>query len=270
MDELELQYDNMSEVPAGFEALYTEKDGKAVLTKVKGLAQATASATTLQKSLNAEREAHRATKGKLNEATTQVETITAERDELQIRVESGGKVDDDKITELVERRVKLATGPLEKKLQAAESQAAEFEGKFNEATQTIRQGQIQTGIREAAVKAGIDPKMMTAAVRLLGPDVELDDAGNIIAREGGTFTPGLDLSGVLSEAKQTFPNLWPLSSGGEAKGGSTLPDGRPNPFTYNGWSVTQQMSLSDADAERFAKAAGVDPKNPQRPAPPKS
>lgn len=271
--ELELQYSSMAEVPQGFESLYTEKDGKAVLTGVKGVSGFAAEKATLTKSLNAEREAHKATKAKLNEINTQVETLTTERDELQIKVESGGKPDDGKIAELVERRVKLATGPLEKKVQAAESRASELESKLGEATQTIRSGKINSAIQEAANKAGIDPKMMTAAVRLLSSELDIDDTGNIIAREGGMFTPGLDLGGVLNEAKQHFPNLWPLSQGGGAKGAGGLPDGQKNPFTYKDWNMTEQFSLMAKDkplAERLAKAAGVDLARPKRPEPPKA
>ena len=59
--ELELQYASMEDVPQGFESLYTENNGKAVLTGVKGVSGFAAETAALTKSLNAEREAHRAT-----------------------------------------------------------------------------------------------------------------------------------------------------------------------------------------------------------------
>ena len=276
--ELELQYASMNEVPAGFESLYTEQDGKAVLTGVKGLSGIQGSVQRLTTALNKERADHKETKAKakaIDELGMSVEdaiTAIAERDELKIRVESGegGKVDDAKIAELVERRVKLATGPLEKKIKDAETRAATAEASLGEATARIRQSTINSALSEAATKAGVDGKMLSAVSRLIGPDVDLDDAGNVIAREGGTFTPGVDLGTVFAEAKQHFPGLWPTSVGGGAKGGGSMVDGKNNPFSHAHWNVTDQMKLSDADAERLARAAGVDPRNPKRPEPPKA
>lgn len=269
--ELELQYDSQESIPEGFAPLYTEKDGKWSLTGVKGLTQAMASNGNLTKALNAEREAHKATKTKLTEANSNVEKITTERDELQIKVESAGdKIDQTKIDELVERRVALVKGPLEKKIQEAQSQAKEWESKFNDAQGRERAGTKRAKIQEAATKAGVDKSMLSAAVQLVEASTDLDDAGNVIARDGGTFTPGLDLSSIFStEAKQTYPGLWPVSQGGGARTPASQVDGKNNPYSYEHWSVTEQMRLDDADAQRMAKIAGVDFNNPKRPEPPK-
>lgn len=273
--ELELQYATQEEIPEGYGDLYSEKDGQWHLTGVKGLSTATAGTANLRKSLEAERKAHKETKKSLTEAQQEMTKITTERDELQIKVDSNGNIDDKKMTELVERRVAIVRGPLEQKVQAAESKAAEFESKLNEALGRERLTNANAAIRDAAAKAGItDPNALHQAVRLFGSEIQLDEAtGTYVAREGGEFTPGIDLPTIFNgEAKKRYGNLWPQSVGAGARAPGSTVDGDPNPYSHEHWNLTNQMTMLSKDrpkAERMAKLVGVDIKNPKKPEPPK-
>lgn len=269
--ELELQYASAEDIPSGFESLYTEKDGKFLLTGVKGLAGLNTEKATLKRSLDAEREAHKNTKAKLTEANTSIETLTTERDEARVTAEAtGGKPDQAKIDELVAAKVKLATAPLERKLQAAESRATEFEGKFNEAVTRERQGSIKGVLSKAALDAKMDPASVDLFVQLAMPDFDLTEAGAPVARENARYAVGGDPNAYLGEFKSKHPNFWPENVSGGARGGGGTVSAADNPYTHGGWNVTKQLAIPEDQGRKLAKAAGVDFDHPKRPPAPKN
>jgi len=276
--EIQLGYATQAEVPTEHAALYTEQGGVYKLTGVVGLVAAMAAGggkDALSKALDSERTAHKATKADLATAKNDQATAVIERDTLQLTVDSMDKKPDTaEIDALVERRVALIKGPLELKLQAAESKSVEHETALTTALGRETTARKEKIIRTKATEAGItEATALNMAVRLMAPDMEFDDGGNLIASEGGTFSPGIDIGMVLStEAKESYPNLWPVSEGGGARTPGGVVDGKDNPFTHDKWNMTQALEIMAKDlplAERMAKAAGADLDNLRRPEPPK-
>lgn len=269
--ELELQYASSEDIPTGMEKLYTEKDGKFVFTGIKGFSNFAAEKATLTKSLKSERDAHAATKTKLTEATASIETLTTERDEARVTADAaGGKPDQAKIDEIVAAKVKVALAPVERKLQAAESRAAEFEGKFNDAQTRERQSSIRGVLSKVALDQKMDPASVDLFVQLALPDFDLTESGAPVARENARFAVGGDAGAYLGEFKAKHPNFWPENVSGGARGGGNTVAAADNPYTYGGWNVTKQMGLPEDQARKLAKAAGVNFDRPVRPQPPKS
>lgn len=267
--ELELQYASASDIPKGFEALYTEKDGKFNLTGVKGLSALQAlpaSVTRLETSLKAEREAHKKTKEGNGDTGTKIAELEAQLAEAQATLEANGKKIDDKVlADLADKRSKPLITAAERAKAAAEAKVAEVQAQLDAALGRERQGKISLALGEVAAKAGLPADAQEIIKGYLGGSFEVAEDGSVRTKDGGLFPVGLDPAAALNEAKAKFPSLWPTSQGGGAKGGGFAPGGGPNPFTKANWNVTEQMKLSDADAERLARAAGVDPKNPKPP-----
>ena len=81
--QLELSYDSADDIPAGMESLYTEKDGKQVLTGVKGM-KTQADIDRLQTALTKERNDHKTVRTQLSSLSSYgtIEEITANLDRI--------------------------------------------------------------------------------------------------------------------------------------------------------------------------------------------
>lgn len=267
--ELELLYNAASDIPKGFEALYTEKDGKFHLTAVKGLSALQAlpaSVQRLETSLKAERESHKKTKEGSGDTATKIAELEAQLAEAQAALEAGGKpIDQTKLAELADKRSGPKIAAAERAQKAAEAKVAEVQGLLDAALGRERTGKIVGALGEAAAKAGLPVDAQNLIKGYLGNSFEVGEDGSIRTKEGGLLPVGLDAAAAVNETKTMFPSIWPTSQGGGAKGGGFTPGGGPNPYKKDTWNVTEQMRLSDADAQRLAQAAGVDWKNPRRP-----
>lgn len=270
--ELELSYNAATDIPKGFEALYTEQGGKFVLTGVKGLSTIQASVSRLETSLNAERTAHKATKAKITELETNLATVTTERDEFQVAAEGkGGKIDEAKLNELADKRAALKINPIQRELDAARSKIAETEGKLNEALGRERATTVRSSLQAAAAKAGVVPEMQEVAVRLLALDMDVDESGAVRAKEGAAMVaPGLDPLAAFNDMKGKYPNFWAASQGGGAKGGGAMGNqGDMKCWTKAGWNMTEQFRQMQEKGEDYARkmaqSAGVDFDNPKPP-----
>lgn len=270
--ELELSYNAATDIPKGFEALYTEQGGKFVLTGVKGLSGIQASVTRLETSLKSEREAHKATKTKLGEVEGKVSEAEAARDEAVAAAEASGKgkgIDEAKLQELADKRAALKIAPIQKQLDAANAAKAEAEQKVQAIQSQMNAATIRSELGTAGAKAGVMAEMQEAAILMLSGNMEIGEDGRPRVKEGAALglTPGVDAATAFNELKSKAPGFWATSQGGGAKGGGMTPNGEPNPYSREHWNETKQMALPEADARRLAKAVGVDFDRPVKPAP---
>lgn len=262
---LKRKYDNQADIPAGMESLYTEKDGKFILTGVEGVEQID-NLAKVQKALNDERAAHKATTAKLaafGELTAEdAAAAVTERDELKLKIEAGGgKPDESKIAELVKARVALATAPLDKKVQDLTKERDTAVAERDGLATARKRDRISAAIAEKAAKAGVLPGSVNRIVSLLAGQFDLDDSGKPITREGDSVLPGLDVDQVINDLKTTDPYFWPTSQGGGASGGQSGGVGGVNFWSKAGWNLTEQGRMVAKDpskAAAMAKAAGVD------------
>src|SRR5678815_551563 len=92
---IKIEYSAKDEIPAGYDELYTEKEGKFFLTGVEGL-KTQKDIDTLQESLRKERNDHKTTKGKYSFLDGQdveaVQQMLAKYPELEAA--AGGKIDE--------------------------------------------------------------------------------------------------------------------------------------------------------------------------------
>lgn len=262
MSILDVQVESLDGVDPAYHGLYTESGGAFKLTGVNGL-KTESDVSAVQEALRKEKEDHKASKAKLQpwgELNPQ-ETL-AQLDRIkELEAAAGGKLDEDKLNELVEGRLAQKTGPLERDLTTANESitmlTAEIESLREEKTQRI----MGDSINEAALKMKVRPEAMDDVRTILASKMEITEDGKVITKDGAGVTAGLNAEQLLKELQTTKFYWWPDSAGGGAGGGSAVSGFTGNnPFSAKHWNMTQQGKIvreNRALADNLAKAAGT-------------
>lgn len=279
---IELQYDSRDSLPEAFrsDAVFNElftvgADGKILLSGVTGM-KTVKDVDTVREALRKEREDHGKTRETLKPwGELKADEVLAQLDRIkELEAAAGGKLDEKALSDLVEGRLAQKTGPLQRQIDTLLG----GEKTLKEENAALK-NQIDSRDRNDAVRAvAVESKVHTTAIQ----DMELaasimlekDTDGNLVTKSGITgLTPGLSVKDWAKEMQKLRPHWWPESEGGGSRGagGGTGFTGS-NPFTAEGWSLTEQGKLLTEKGTDFvnklAKAAGTTVGGP-RPAPKK-
>ena len=265
---LKLSYNSQEDIPNGYEALYTEKDGKWVLTGIEGM-KTQEDITRLSESLRKEREDHKKVKdilaklgGPELDADALVEKLD-EYEELKLRVESGegGKIDDKKVEELVEQRVQRRLAPVERERDRLKTRNTELENENSTLKGTITRGIVESELRRHATEGKVVTSALDDILDIGANIFEVAEDGAVVTKQGLRNVPaGVTPDVWLSDMKEKRPHWWPASQGGGAGGSGGGNGTGVNPWTKDNWSIEAQAQLVRTDpgkADRLAKAAGV-------------
>ena len=264
---LELLYNSADEIPEGYADLYTEKDGKWHLTGVKGMKTET-DTNKLSKSLREEREAHKKTKDKLAKLggdDVDIDEVVEQLDELEdlrARIEAGegGKVDEAKLEELVEARLKRQLKPLERERDQLKSRNQELDGENSQLKTVINNGAIESHLRELATSENVVGSAIDDIVFMGTHMFEVAEDGAIVAKDGARgVEAGVTPDIWLTDMKEKRRHWWPASQGGGAGGGTGGAGGGSNPWSAKSWDFDAQGAMVRQDrakAEGMAKADG--------------
>ena len=265
---LKTVYDSLEDIPEAYQDLFTEKGGKFELTGVDGI-KTSADTERLQMSLGKEREAHKATKAKLQVwGELNPEDVHTKLDRLpELEALAKGKLDDTQIEEIVTRRVegtlRSKLSPLERQLKQLEKEREELAQQNQQFAQADRTRRIHDNVRKALVESKVVNTAQEDALLLADRVFEIrEDDGAIVTRDSVGVTPGLDPAAWLSEIQDRRPHWWPDSVGGGAQG-SIGGGGRgvKNPWSAEYWNLTRQGQFlrehGDDRAAAMAKAAGT-------------
>lgn len=264
--QLELSYDSADDIPAGMESLYTEKDGKQVLTGVKGM-KTQADIDRLQTALTKERNDHKTVRTQLSSLSSYgtIEEITANLDRIPELEAKQGKGDPADVEKIVTARL----APVQRKLDEALNTIAEkdkeiggYKGEKTKATiaETVRKAAKGLKIRESAIEDAI----------MFGERVlTIDESGNVVTKENSGVTPFATAEDMLRDILPTRQHWLEDSFGGGSQGGKGSQFSGTDPYSHDGWSITEQMKLMKSDpakAKKLAERNGVDPLKPTKPA----
>lgn len=264
--QLELSYDSADDIPAGMESLYTEKDGKQVLTGVKGM-KTQADIDRLQTALTKERNDHKTVRTQLSSLSSygSIEEITANLDRIPELEAKQGKGDPADVEKIVTARL----APVQRKLDEALNTIAEkdkeiggYKGEKTKATiaETVRKAAKGLKIRESAIEDAI----------MFGERVlTIDESGNVVTKENSGVTPFATAEDMLRDILPTRQHWLEDSFGGGSQGGKGSQFSGTDPYSHDGWSITEQMKLMKSDpakAKKLAERNGVDPLKPTKPA----
>lgn len=259
---LELFYDNEGDIPEGYAALYTERDGKWVLTGVKGMkTQGDVDKATQAK--QREIDAHKATKARLATFTDAFGDLDADGvHELADEVDglrAGGKGLKEGSPEFeaaVEKAAARKTGPLERQVTTLTRERDEARAEGETAKTELKSTKIRDKVREQLVADKVLDTAQEDALMYAERDFDIDEDGNIVTKNTG-LTP----KDWLADLKAKRPHWWPASEGAGSGGGGRGPGaGGTNPWSKAGWNLTAQGQYIQANGEeagrRMAEAAG--------------
>jgi hypothetical protein len=218
-------YTAEGEIPDSLRELYADVEGKWVLQTEPSLD----GIPKLQEALTQERNLRRDTEKQLVEFKTKHEGIDPdEHRKLQERVKG---LDDAEIYDrqgievLVSRRTESMKADHERQMGSVKRENEQLKSTAADYERRWRQDRIKTALLDAVTKNGVYEKAVDDAVqRGLTVFTDLDDKGNVVARNGEDVVYGKDGVNPLSpgewittlKASGNAPHLWPSSSGGGA------------------------------------------------------
>lgn len=265
---IELNYKNKDELPealkadAVFKEIFTESADGAITVNVNGM-KTQSDVDTVREALRKEREDHVSTKEKLKPwgDLSPQDTLTKLDKIKELEILAEGKLDDEKINQLVEGRLGQATGPLQRQIEELNKNLTISKDENEILKLAVDTRDRNEGIRKHASES----KVHSTAI----PDIEMSAAnmfeknseGRWVTKNDLDVTAGLDFKGWLREMQTKRPHWWPENEGGKAKGanGNTGPGG--NPFSKEGWNLTEQGKIIKEQgidiAARMAQTAGT-------------
>lgn len=262
---LQAIYDTLTDVPEQFHELYSERNDKFVLTGIEGV-KTQADVDQLKESLANEKRKHTETKDRYRPFfDLDADDVLAKLDkydELEAQLEAGGnKIDEEKLNDLVEKRLQTKMRPVQRQLDELTSANEELTA----TNQKYEQADFRRGVHDEIRAATLDAKIIPEAVDdllMIGERLfERDDTGKFVTKDGVGVTPGIDAKYWLADHVENKPYLLQGSQGGGARTPNGKSGGVVNPWTRENWNKSKQFRLAAEDpemAKSLAKAAGVD------------
>ena len=261
MPDLKDEYEEESEIPTGYEKIYTKTDDDKFKMVVHTLVYTQHDRDEIHGTLVKERNLHKETKGKLkiwdgmdhDEVQTSLDRIP------ELETLAAGNVDEEKLKQVAEARAVALVSPVQRELDQLKVTSND---QVNEIT-GLKNGNVRRSIRDSLLSVSTEAKVLPTAIEdimLLGENVfEVTDEGKVLTRsELNNVTPGLEPSVWLSTMVEKRPHWWPPSEGGGA-GGGTANKFPHNPWTKQYWNMTDQGKIVRENrdkADQMAKAAG--------------
>lgn len=254
--------DTLDGVDEKYHDLYTEKNGKYELTGVSGF-KTQADIDRIQSGLLKERNDHKATRERFAFiADHDPQELQAMLDKYpELEAAAAGKLDDAAIQKLVEGRLSTATAPLKRDLDKLAKDLAEKDALIGAYTAKERTRAIHDSVREAVGKhKGFQSAAVEDAMVFAERMLEVSEDGRVITRDGVGVTPGVEASVWLTDMQIKKPHWWGNTAGGGAPGSNSGGASGVNPFSHEGWNMTEQGRLlaeNRSRAEQLAKQAGT-------------
>lgn len=264
MSVLELLYEKLDEVPEAFRPLYTEKDGKAVLTGVNGM-KTQADITNLQEALRKERQDHKTAQDSLKPWASfgkTAEEIQTSLDRMaELEAAASGKIDEKKMEELLGTRLAAKTAPLERQLREQTAAVTTLTQERDTFRDALYRRDMVDEVRSVATEMKVQQTAIADVELFAQMAMERQEDGTYVSKSGiPGVTAGLTFKDLLKDMQKTRPHWWPASQGGGA-GGAGGGAGSDNPWTHANWNVTKQGAFVKEHgiekAQEAAKLAGT-------------
>ena len=253
---------NLDDVPAQFHELYTERNGQFEINGIEGL-RTQADVDRLTTSLTKERNDHKDTKQKFAPfASLDIADVQAKLDRIpELEAAAAGKLDETKINDIVEGRIKGRLAPLERERDKLKTEVHERDLTINDFKTKETGRTIGKAIKAAAKKAGVIDEAVEDAIVLGERLFHVDESGNVVTKDNVGVTPGIDPTVWFTDLQPKRPHWWPGSAGGGAGGNNgQSPRQGANPWSHEHWNMTEQgkiLTENATRAEQMAKAAGT-------------
>lgn len=253
--------DTLDNVPVEYQGLYAEVGGKFQL-QIEGV-KSVDEFNTVHNALQKERNEHRETKKALKSfGDIKPEELAEKLTRLEELELTGGRVDDAKLDQLVNARLKQATAPLERQLQTIQQERELLVSERDTLRSRIQQATLADSIRAIAKKVGLRDTAIEDALLLGQHHLEVTPEGGVLTKNDlSGVTPGLSPEVWLTDLRSKRPHWFEASEGGGSTGGRGSFSATTNPWTKANWNMTEQGRMIREDptkAAQLAKAAGVE------------
>jgi hypothetical protein len=252
--------DSLEGIPEALQTEYVEKNGKYEL-QVEGM-KTQADIDRLQSALTKERGDHKAVKDRLGLlGDRKIEDVLTALDRIpELEAASGGALDENKLNELVEGRIKSRLAPIERERDQLKTALGEKDQLIEGYTVKERTRMIHDAVRSAANASKVLPEALDDALMLAERSFEVTEDGKVVTKDGVGVTPGIEAGVWFTDLQAKRPHWWGPSQGGGAGGNRGGAAGGTNPWSAENWNMTEQGKILTADrskAEQLAKAAGT-------------
>ena len=253
--------DSLEGVEPHFHSLYTERNGKYELTGIEGV-KTQADIDRLQTALTKERNDHKTLKDRVSLfGDRKPEDIIAALDRIpELEAAAKGNLDEGKLNEIVEGRIKSRLAPIERQAQTLQQQLSEANASL-EMLRTKDSLRIVTdAVRGAASKLKVVDSAVEDVTLLAERLFTIDETGAVVTKDNVGVTPGISADVWLTDMQAKRPHWWGPSQGGGAGGNRGGISGVTNPWSKDAWNLTEQGRIykeNSSKAEQLAKAAGT-------------
>lgn len=259
---LKYEIERLEDVDENIRSLYKESGGKYVL-QVEGM-KTPADFESINTALSKERNEHKATKEKLQDYD-KLRSLRLNPSEIlekldrvdELEAAAAGKLDEEKIEEIAEKRVKTKLAPVQRELDDAKAKLGEAETRIGDFEEKDRVRTIHDHVRKAASKSKVVESAYDDVLMLAERVFEVTEDGKVITKDNVGTLPLADPETWLTEMQKSRQHWWPSSQGGGAGGSGAGGAGGPaNPWSKEGWSLTKQGEIYKENPERAASLAG--------------
>ena len=253
--------DSLEGVEPHFQSLYTERNGKYELTGIEGV-KTQADIDRLQTALTKERNDHKTLKDRFATfGDRKPEDIISALDRIpELEAAAKGNLDEAKLNEIVEGRIKSRLAPVERQAQTLQQQLSEANASL-EMLRTKDSLRIVTdAVRGAASKLKVVDSAVEDVTLLAERLFTIDETGAVVTKDNVGVTPGISADVWLTDMQAKRPHWWGPSQGGGAGGNRGGVSGVTNPWSKDAWNLTEQGRIykeNSGKAEQLAKAAGT-------------
>lgn len=260
---LKVVHTSVDQIPEPYRELYSERDGKWVLTGIEGV-KTSEDVDRVTRSLESERAAHKETKTKLAEWDgLETEDVKAKLDrmpELELAAKGAGTQDeiDKKLEEMAEARARTRLAPVEREKKALEKKLADLDQEANALRVERKRRLIHDDVRAALREAKVRTEAEADALMLAETVCDLAESGKALTKENPFgVAPGLGAVEMIEQLRDHRPHWWPESKGGGAggSGSSGGAGGGANPWHKDTYNRTEQMRLLQTNPERAKQLA---------------
>lgn len=260
--QLKLKLTTLEGLDPAFHELYTEQADKTyLLTGVEGM-KTQGDIDKVTAALVKERADHKALKEKFALLGDQDPVdLLAQLDRIkELEAAAAGKIDEAKINEIVEGRLRTKLGPIERENKQLKDQLSAEQQLSTELKTKDKKRTIHDVARTAAIKLGVIPEALDDILLYADSVLDLTEDNRVITRDQVGVTPGVDPEVWLTEMQQKKRYWWPNSQSGGSTGSGSGGISGDNPWTAAGWNITKQTEILTADpkrAEQMARSAGT-------------
>lgn len=252
--------DSIDDLPDAVKSEYVQKGDKFEL-QVEGM-KTEADVLRVQEALRKEKNDFTTFKTQFAPlAGKKVEEIVAALDRIpELELAAQGKLDDTKINDIVETRIKTRLGPVERERDQLKTTVAEKDKVIEGFQGEKKTRTIHDAVRKAATASKVVPEAIEDALILAERHFDVDETGRVVTKDGIGVTPGIQPEAWFTDLQGTRKHWWGANIGGGGAGNRGGNNAAENPWSAENWNMTKQGVLvreNPQKAEQLAKLAGT-------------